>query len=554
VRGLYSLGFAGFGVLYLLAIGCSKEIPPSAPAANPFAEGASLVESLTASGKQRSAEPYILPSEIYKKSSPAKRKAFAKQVLKVALKGMGVKGVADTLSASFGLTITDEDLLKRLSRLEEASVEHLILLLGNKLTPDALDRFPTLPLEGVSAVQQGLFSAAIGVEDPPPPVPYRLGFSRLTASGDFTLGTEGCARPEKKRTRLAPGYEIYTGMDPIVEHTVPCYAENSESMARLVNTLTNTMAGQQVDLTLTYAGAPGRTWRVRSFEEFTQAISQMDLFVEVYNVRVLVNFLGWSYQDGNQMKSIRQATWFRAQIPDGKGGNQSVTAPAEHGEVDFIIRTADGERIAGLQWFFGVPKKEFKGTAAFWRPHLYLQAPWAQYLNEFVHVLSPARTKELVPYLSASAHVMRGFQSIYDHFNTPFNSYGMFICSDSMVFLLTKLVDLGVVTPVPGRRLTDAFPILYTRDPMNVQFMTMDPVYPLGGATFLERILLRGMFAENALIPPAMLDRYAVPDQELYLDPVAMKRRLQRAFAPEHDTRLAAFGDFTADSLPAIRR
>jgi hypothetical protein len=313
---------------------------------------------------------------------------------------------------------------------------------------------------------------------------------------------------------------------------VACYAQNSIALARLLNGLSNTVAGMPAMATLGWKG--GDTFPVASFADLADAFTGLGLTVEIYSGRVPVDFLGWWFRTASGYRSIRIATWIQARLPEG-----TFSFPGEHGELDLIVRLPSGKRIAGLRWFMGVPDASEPQTAVYWRPHLELPVSWSQVLNELVVVLPPGQTAAAVPYWKAAANAMRGFQAIEDRYHPPLNGYGLFICSDSLAWLLSSF-DGSPQGWGPARP-TNAFPLIYATE------------VPRVSAQGTRLVAVDRIFERYSGIDLSALERVAPADPRLQADPTALQTRLQDAFRPQDDNRWGAFADFRQSGLAELR-
>jgi hypothetical protein len=529
-------------ILTLLAVGCAREGARNPNAAQVAAEVEKnrkfkLVEFLNSKGLETSSEPTLLPSQVFKKQTPDRQKIFVKTLIKAIVTSSNVAGLIKPLvERSFGFTKDNPDFWKSLAQADGMALDIIATEIIEKANltvhPENLDKFPMFAVEEIPPIQQALFSAGVYTPNPPPPQPFRVVYANPKWKDIVLLGNTCVPPSERNYEKVFEDFEIYTGMQPISNYAVSCFAENSEAISQLLNVLSNTIVGEKVAVTISMEGKDQK-FPVTSYETLVTALAQMGFTIELYNARVLVDFLGWSYKDvedtKDPYKSIRIATWFNLPIP-----GKRVTVPAEHGEIGFMIRNSINMRVAAARWFLGVPDANFKGTATFWRPHTSLEAPWGRYIHEWANVYPPhSGIKELSEWFVSTAYVMKGFDAIQQKFNPPANSYGLFICSDSLTFATVKHNVLAGL-----KMITNAFPTLYAQE-----VALKDPP---------EKIKIPEVFSKAAEIDPATLRDSAPADQNL--SPKALKDRLRATFQPKDDLRLELFPQFRDNDLKAIRQ
>ncbi len=400
-------------------------------------------------------------------------------------------------------------------------IDALMLNLAKTKNYALLDDFPTIPLSKMPAIQHVLLNMGSYNDAPGAALPYEG-----EALGDWKDHIQlkedvGCNPLKWDRQKVGNSEaRLFTGMEPIRHKTVKCFAENSEHLATLFNQLTNTVYGKSVRAKLT--GSDDKNYEVRSFQTLLDALSQQGFTIEIYTTRVLVDFFGLWFKDGEAYKSIRAATHIFAEV----GQTQGVAVPAEHGELNLMLHKG-GRRYAQLRWYFGVPEKSKPSTL--WRPQLHLQAPWTAPDNESVLVLSPNEDSAMaVEWLKSTARVMRGFQHIQNLFAAPLNSYGLFICADSLIFAVSDQHTLG--------RKTQAFPILRGKK--------------LAMAKAGMEVDLEEVFAQGSGIDVQRLQ--STYPSDFSLTPQQMRIRVLDAFPQSLDWRLRDFPEFV-ETLTRLR-
>lgn len=532
-------------IFFLVFFLCS----PSPAKDKPSAFG-SLATYLTEHHEELSPEKYLTVSEVFLRLPPEKRRGLVKHLLVSIFEKANLPPmIQKILEHSFQTKLTGQA-ASQLAEGKEDSINQLVELLFQKFKldthPQILDQFPTIPIEEMEPIQQALFSAGKPNASPPTPRAFRYEYPD-DGWREITLRKKGCARLQRNYQPVARNYGLYSGMEPKNNFTVECFAQNSIAIAKVLNVLANTIDGEETPpIRLRWEEQPQKVKRISSYQDLYEALLSFGFTLELFNTRVPVNFAGLSFFDGKEHYAIRMPTFF--DLPLSKG--QRVRVPAEHGEIDFMVRFG-GTRIAEAQWFFGVPSKSFDGLAAFWRPHLFLQASWAGYVHERVSVFHPEdrhpSDRELEKYFLSAAFVMKGFQAVYDRYRPPFNAYGLFICSDSMTFALVKH-DGAFGDKKLSERVTHAFPTLYARTLLTPNFSDVSN----GRVTWTPTSLIN-RFAEYAKIPADQIANFAKADTELVADPQAMKKRLQLAFSPKDDWRLKPFPEFLQKDLKIIR-
>lgn len=249
--------------------------------------------------------------------------------------------------------------------------------------------------------------------------------------------------------------------------------------------------------------------------------------MEFFTNRVLVEFESLFVQTATERQSLRAVTW--ATLPGTTG---RIFYPAEHGEIGLLIHK-DGKRMAQVRWYGGLPDKSLPGLFAFWRATPGLASPWNGVTQENIEVYGPGSDLgKATQWFNAATSSMLGFVEFQRKYKPKYNSYGLFVCTDSLVVAMAKLGELRGNT----ERLSKAFPIVR---PANAPGEA-------SGTHSIDRLLEQTMgMADGALTKAYPTDpefygaaRAADPTGVV---PAQFKERLNQAFPIAQKDRLKEF-------------
>lgn len=216
--------------------------------------------------------------------------------------------------------------------------------------------------------------------------------------------------------------------------------------------------------------------------------------------------------------------------------------PGEHSELGFLVRTREGKKLAQVRWYFGVPDGSTT-AAVYFRTDTLDERAWSGRTHERVDVYGPSRMNDALPWLHAAADVMAGMQAVHRAYQPPADAYGLFVCNDSLGFVVARERQLRGEPAVA--RATYAFPLVYVSAEASP-----------GGEAALDATLAAAIDApeEEARGYRALLRALAPADPTLLADDDGMRARLRATYPAEQDARrLRHFADFQFGALRKIR-
>ena len=354
-----------------------------------------------------------------------------------------------------------------------------------KLPPVAtlIDSFPQLPLQSVPSLQNAALVKSAYYPNSQTVPPFDNG--KLTRPEIFQLKADGCTPPIEDYSGMVFGQSvgIRKGFQMIDRYMVPCFHENNDVAALLLNFLSNTQVGRTESLKVSLPNAEPRI--VTSYDELLSYFKDNGYTFEMYQTRAWADFLNMAYfpnlKDMGTKYSLRTPLWLN--VPTSKG---NVNLPTEHSEIGIMIHK-DRKRLAQIRFYLGFPVGAFQNIPSMWRAHHEKQHSWIGTRRDMIAVYPPEKLADAKPFFAAMSETMSAFQNYQSRLSTIIATYGYMVCDDSVAVATLMLKQHGYNIT------TQAFPLVRFAgfQPKNQPFFSTD--------SFLENMLnlSSGMLSQN---------------------------------------------------------
>ena len=381
----------------------------------------------------------ISASEFYLSLSDVQKEQFIESIIAALSEQLPVEMPRDKKMAALSLQLgieASDSIFETLNKLIAAE-------------PKKFDRILNISLDDVSALQTILFNTRAKV-------PAIAGIKFNHATNLISFQAEGCEARTTTRNLVNAGLGLYQTSIYKDKFIDPCYFENSEKLSMVLNILSESLTQQLVrPLSLSINGSKVRM--INRFSELLEMLQDAGLTAEVYGGRNLVDFFGYSVRREKNDIPLRLPAWFKSQTPAGE-----LAVPGEHSELGILIHDGSGNRYAQVRYFIGVPETTTHNAVSFWRPDHFKRPAWQSYALNFVRQYKGNKLAEAKTWLRSVAVSMAALEIQQSHQQLPLNSYGFFVCSDSVVLataVFQKLSGEGLDT-----RMTHAFPLIRSKE------------------------------------------------------------------------------------------
>jgi len=320
---------------------------------------------------------------------------------------------------------------------------------------------------------------------------------------------------------------VYLYAEVLDKQINDCYYENSKVLSSLLNAVIKSQFDTTQDYTVVYAPNSNEEtiFQVNSYIDFVNMISDLDFSLEIAATRMFVDFFGFYYKDPKTSKflPIIFPSWFMH-----LSNKDKIYIPGEHGEIEVLIskNSPQGrQRIAGAKYYMGVPNESLPGHASFWRPRLYKRPQWYK-----THVDTVFHASANAEVLSSIAKVTKHIHDIQNQFQLPMNSYGFYVCSDSVA-----LATFDLMSQIDEyARLNQSFPLV--RSDQNLLSLELSQNFHFTKEIMKKLNLSYEKF--NEIYPPD----YLLSDEQL-------RSRLESAFGGVHAKRFTPYFEFNYRQL-----
>ncbi len=379
---------------------------------------------------------------------------------------------------------------------------------------EQLRYFATMPLSLVPIIQQYVFRKN-KIESNQVEL-----FPKI--SNNFVIEINECNKEPDFVKESYPNINVYLYAQVIEQQITDCYFQNSKNISELLNALIKSQFDAKKKYRVTYdpSSAHEKTFVVSTYLDFTKMIDSLGFSLELATTRMFVDFFGFYYKDPKtkEFLPIIFPSWFMHNEQ-----NKKLFIPGEHGEIELLIskQTESGRvRVAGTKYYMGIPNDALPGHASFWRPRLYKRPQWYK-----THVDTVFHGSANAAVLTSVGRVTKHIHDIQNQFQLPLNSYGFYVCSDSIA-----LVAFDLVSKIDEyARLNHSFPLV--RSDQNLLSSALGQNFHFTKEIMKKLDLSYEKF--NEIYPPD----YQLSGREL-------KRRLEESFGAENAKRFSPYFDF----------